>query len=223
MKRIFIAVFAVFMLGVSSSTAFNLKDLFGGSSSSSETATTGDSKSSSGGLLDAIGGFVNNTIANNKFTIDDLVGSWEYTSPAVSFQSDNALKKIGGAGAATALENKLEPYYKQLGFTKTSLVVEKDHSFVLKMGVLTLKGVVEKDASGMLEFSFSAFGKVSLGKVKANATKAGSTLNLTFDATKMIQLLTKVSSVLNNSTLNTLASLLNSYDGVYMGFKLKKK
>lgn len=191
-------------------------------SAPASSSSADESTSSSGGILGAIGGFINNTIANNKFTIDDLVGTWNYTSPAVSFQSDNALKKIGGAGAATAVENKLEPYYTRLGFNKTTLTVAADHSFTMKMGLITLKGTVEKDDAGKLVFSFSAFNKISLGKVAANATKAGSTLNLTFDATRMIELLTKVSSVLNNTTLNALTSLLNSYDGIYMGFKLKK-
>lgn len=235
MKKIITAVMAILVMGATCAYAFDPKDLLNGlrgaassSSEKSEETTSADNKDSGssdkgGGILGAIGSFINNTVANNKFTVDDLVGTWNYTSPAVSFQSENALKKIGGAGAATALEAKLEPYYKQLGFTRTSLVVEEDHSFTMKMGLLVLRGVVEKDENDGLVFSFSAFGKVSLGKVHANATKAGNTLNLTFDATKMIQLLTKVSSVLNNTTLNALTTLLNSYDGVYMGFKLKKE
>ncbi|MDE6575346.1 MAG: DUF4923 family protein, partial [Muribaculaceae bacterium] len=188
-----------------------------------EQTSDSDNTSSSGGILGTIGSFVNNTIANNRFSIDDLNGTWKYTSPAVSFQSNNALKKIGGAGAATALENKIEPYYTRLGFNKTTLTVDADHNFVLKMGVLTLKGTVEKDSDDMLVFAFNAFGKISLGKLKANATKAGSTLNLTFEATKMIEILSKVASVLNNTTLTTLTNLLESYDGVYIGFKLKKQ
>ena len=61
----------------------------------------------------------------------------------------------------------------------------------------------------------------SIGKVDAVATKSGSTLNLTFDATKFIKVLTSVAGKLNISTLNTLASLLNGYDGIYMGFSMK--
>ena len=223
MKKLFSLAIAMLAASAISASAFDPKDLLnglgGGSSDKSETT---DSKSSSG-LLDALGGFVNNVTANSKFTVDDLVGSWSYTSPAVSFQSENALKNIGGAGAATAVESKLEPYYTKLGFNKTTLTVAEDHTFTLKMGVLTLKGTVEKESKDSeLVFNFNAFGKISLGKVNAHATKSGSTLNLTFDATRMVQILTKVSSVLNSTAVNTLASLLNSYDGIYMGFKLKK-
>ena len=167
--------------------------------------------------------FSENVVANDKFSVDDLVGDWSYGSPAVSFQSDNALKKIGGAGAATAVENKLAPYYKTIGLDKTTLTVDAEHNFSMKLGVAQLKGTIEKAEDGSLVFAFNAFGKISLGKVSAHATKAGSTLNLTFDATRLIQILTKVAGVLNNSTLKAVTDLVNSYDGIYIGFKLKKQ
>lgn len=227
MRKIFTAVLLIMAVASASASTFDPRDLLGGLTGSKDTTNntsgkTEDKQSGLGGVLGALGGLVNNAMANSNFTVDDLVGTWQYTSPAVTFQSDDALKKIGGAGAATAVESKLEPYYKRLGFDKTSLVVAEDHTFTLKMGVLTLKGTVEKDDTDKsLVFNFNAFGKVPLGKVKANATKAASTLNLTFDATKLIALLTKVSSALNISTLNTVANLLNGYDGIYIGFKLK--
>ena len=219
MKK-FITTVLLALVVSASSYAFDIKDLFGGKETT-ETESTSGSDNGSSGILGAIGSFVNSVTANSNFSVDDLVGTWNYTSPAVTFDSENALKNVGGAAAATAVESKLEPYYTRLGFDKTSLVVDADHNFTLKMGLLTLKGTIEKDDEGMV-FSCSAFGKVSLGQVRANATKSGSTLNLTFDATKMVQLLTKVSSVLNSTALNTLTTLLNSYDGIYMGFKLKK-
>lgn len=199
--------------------AQSLKDILGNLAGS---VASGDSTSSSN-PLGKLGSILGNVVANDKFTIDDLVGKWDYVSPAVSFQSDNALKKIGGAGAATAVEDKLAPYYKTLGLTRTSLTVDAEHNFTMKLGVAQLKGTIEKDdESGDLIFAFNAFGKVSLGKVSAHATKAGSTLNLTFDATRLVQILTKVAGVLNNATLKAVTDLVNSYDGIYMGFKLKE-
>lgn len=236
MKKTLTAFLAALVIGVSSAYAFDPKDLLKGlgnatsqsqSESSSNDQTGGTSSdagstANGGGILGAIGGFINNAMANNKFSVDDLVGTWNYTSPAVTFQSENALMNIGGAGAATALENKLEPYYTKLGFNKTTLTVDKEHNFELKMGLLQLKGTVEKGDDNSLVFNFAAFGKIPLGKVSANATKAMNTLNLTFEATRLVQMLTKLTSVLNMSSVNALASLLNSYDGIYLGFKLKK-
>ncbi len=222
MKKIILSALAASV--AASASAFDPKDLLGnlGKLNGDSTTTTGDSQST-GGVLGSLGSLIGNVVANNKFSIDDLVGTWSYSSPAVSFQSENALMKIGGAGAATAVENQLAPYYQRLGFTNTSLTVDADHNFTLKMGLLVLKGTVEKDEedNGLI-FNFNAFGKISLGKVKANATKAGKTLNLTFDATRLIQMLTKISSKLNIKTLSTLSTILNNYDGIYIGYKLKQ-
>lgn len=221
MKKIILSALAASV--AASASAFDPKDLLGNLGKlNGDTTTTGDSQST-GGVLGSLGSLIGNVVANNKFSIDDLVGTWSYSSPAVSFQSENALMKIGGAGAATAVENQLAPYYQRLGFTNTSLTVDADHNFTLKMGLLVLKGTVEKDEEDNgLVFNFNAFGKISLGKVKANATKAGKTLNLTFDATRLIQMLTKISSKLNIKTLSTLSTILNNYDGIYIGYKLKQ-
>ncbi|MDE6134752.1 MAG: DUF4923 family protein, partial [Muribaculaceae bacterium] len=155
MKKIIIAAaFITSALCAPNAAAFDpsalLNALRGDSTATVENSSEKENSSgnSSGGILGALGGFINNTIANNKFTVDDLVGSWSYVSPAVSFQSDNALMKIGGAGAATAVESKLEPYYKTLGFNRMTLTVADDHSFEMKLGILILKGTVEKDDDG---------------------------------------------------------------------------
>lgn len=222
MKKLFIAALALMI--ATSASAFDPKDLLGRLKGDSGSETESQSDNNGGGVLGAIGGLVGNLVANKNFSVDDLVGTWDYTSPAVSFQSENALMKIGGAGAATAVEDKLAPYYDKLGFNKAQLTVDAEHNFTLKLGVLTLQGQVTKDEqSKELYFNFNAFGKVSLGKLKANATKSGKTLNLTFEATKLIKILTSISSKLNIQTLSTLSSLLDSYDGIFIGFKLKQK
>ncbi len=218
MKFITLCIAAIISLSSVTIQAQSIKDILGGLAGSSDSTGT-----SSSNPLGALGSVLGNVLANDKFTVDDIVGSWNYSSPAVSFQSDNALKKIGGAGAATAVENKLAPYYKTIGLTNTTLTVDADHNFTMKLGVAQLKGTIEKAEDGGLVFAFNAFGKISLGKVSAHATKAGSTLNLTFDATKLIQILTKVAGVLNNTTLKAVTDLVNSYDGIYIGFKLNKQ
>jgi len=219
MKKTILTIALALLTASANVHAFDLKDLLGGSGDSEETTGSGNSGS---GILDALGGFVQNVTANNKFTVDDLVGTWEYSSPAVTFQSDDALKKIGGAGAAGVVESKLEPYYDKFGLNQVVLTVETDHTFTMKVRFASLQGTIEKDDEGMLEFTFSAFGKVKLGTVKACATKSMNMLNITFDAQRLISILDKVASVAKVSSLSTLSQLLASYDGIYMGFKLKQ-
>lgn len=217
MKKTLICALMAMTMVFGEARAFDLKDLFGKKDSTTETSA--DEKSD--GILGALGSFIGNMTANKNFTVDDIVGQWSYTAPSVSFKSENALKNVGGAAAATAVENKLAPYYKTLGITRTTLTIAKDHTFSMKMGIIPLKGTVAKTDDGRLEFTFTGITGRSLGKVDAVATKSGSSLNLTFDATKFIKVLTSVAGKLNISTLNTLASLLNGYDGIYMGFRLK--
>ncbi len=171
-----------------------------------------------------IGGLIGKAVESKSFGVDDIVGVWKYTSPAVSFESDNVLKNLGGAGASSVVEGKLTPYYQRLKLNKTELTVDESHNFVLKLGLVTLKGTVEKgEGDEGLVFNFNALGGKSLGSMKAHATKAGQTLNLTFDATKLVNILTQISSKVNVKTLSTLTTMLNSYDGIYMGFKLKSE
>ena len=217
MKKVIICAVMALTMVCAEAQSFSLRDLFG----KKDAATENSADDNSDGILGALGSFIGNMTANKNFTVDDIVGQWSYSSPAVSFKSENALKNVGGAAAATAVENKLAPYYKTLGFTRTTLTIAKDHTFSMKMGIIPLKGTVEKTEDGRLEFAFTGITGRSIGKVDAVATKSGSTLNLTFDATKFIKVLTSVAGKLNISTLNTLASLLNGYDGIYMGFSMK--
>ena len=123
----------------------------------------------------------------------------------------------------STIEGKIEPYYTRIGLTNLVLTVAEDHTFTMKAKMATLKGTITQDEKGELTFNFSALKKISLGKVSAKASKAGSTLILTFDVSKLISLMEKVSSITGNSSVKALSKMLSSYDGLYLGFKLKKQ
>lgn len=165
---------------------------------------------------------VQNITASSNFEAKDLVGTWNYSSPAVSFKGDNALANVGGAAASTTIEDKLAPYYQKAGFQNSQLVVKDDLSFTWKIGSFTLTGTIEKPNDGNLVFNFSALGKVSIGKVECYATKSGSTVSLTFDASKILSIAQKISSISSNSTFKSVNSLLSNYKDMYLGAKLKR-
>lgn len=217
-KYMLAALFAALMsFGAGAQSLSDIFSRLGGQSQDS----TSTSSSTTGGLAGAIGSVVGSLTSTNKFAVEDLVGTWKYSSPAVGFASDNALKKIGGAAASAALEQKLEPYYTKSGLTSVALTVAEDLSFTMSIKKLNLKGTISKDEDNNLVFSFSAFGKIKLGEVKAIATKSGKTLSIVFDATKLMKLLDTVSSVAKLQSLSTLNALLKQYDGLYLGFKMK--
>lgn len=174
-----------------------------------------------GSLLNSGLQTIQNATASTKFDAKDLIGTWEYISPAVSMKGDNALSNIGGAAAATTLENKIAPYYQKLGLQNTKLVVNDDLTFNLNAGAAKLTGTIEKDGDNLV-FNFSAFGKIKIGKIDCVATKSGSTLNLTFDASKLLSLAKTISSLASNTSISTISSLLSNYDGLYLGAKMKR-
>ena len=194
----------------------DLKDLL-------NSVTSGKSSSdNNSNPLGSLGSVISNLTASSSFELADLQGTWDYQSPAVTFQSDNVIQKAGGAAAASTSEGKMAPYYEKAGITSLQLTVDAENNFTMKLKRGSLKGTVSKDEQGNLEFNFSAFGKIKLGKVSAFATKSGNTLNLTFDVSKLISIVKSVSSVSGISSLNTISSLLSSYDGIYAGFKLNR-
>ena len=213
-SKTFIALAFAAVCSLSASATGDLKDIL-------NSVTSGSSSDKGSNPLGAIGNAISNLTASSKFEIEDLRGTWVYSSPAVTFKSDNALQKVGGAAAATTIENKLAPYYQKAGITALKLTVDEKNNFTMQLKKGSLKGTVSKDENGNLQFNFNAFGKIKLGKISAYATKSGKTLNLTFDVSKLISIVKTVSSVSGISSLNTISSLLSSYDGIYAGFKLK--
>lgn len=174
--------------------------------------------------MNALSGIFSSLTSSSNFEISDIVGTWDYQSPAVSFKSDAALSKIGGMAASVALEDKLTPYYNAAGLNSLVLTVNSDDTFTMKIKSITLSGTISKDdEAGSLTFSFSAFGKVSIGKVSAMAQKsATNNLTLTFDASRVISIIEKVADIAKIQSLETLSSLLSNYEGVYAGARLVK-
>lgn len=218
MKRILLLVSACMMMSVFSANAFDIKSAL----KNAAGAAAQSSNQSGSGIGDIISG-VTNLLGITDVTIADLEGTWTYVKPAIAFQSDNLLQKAGGTAAATVIENKLEPYYKKTGITAMSLTVNADSTFTMGVNKIQLKGKLEKNSDGNFVFNFQAFGKVKIGQFTSVITKSGNNIDVTFDASKLLALVTKIASISGNSTLGTLSSLLNSYDGMNAGFQLAKQ
>lgn len=186
----------------------------------------GNGEGSNSTALSGIQGLVEGLISKSNLTEEDLVGDWQYAAPAVAFQSDNLLQKAGGAAAAGVIEEKLTPYYAKVGITNLTASFSADKTFKFKINRITLTGTFEKDTNsetGDFIFTFKAGGKLPLGNFKTHVEKVGnSKLSLTFDASKLISLVNTIASVSGRSSLKTVATMLNSYDGLNCGFELSK-
>lgn len=207
---------------LSASAQSNLGSLLGGLKNLGGSADTEQSGSGSS-LGNVVSGVLGGLLSTEKVKPESMVGTWKYTSPAVSFKSENFLQKAGGSAMAGVIEGKLEPYYKTAGLTKLELTVEEDKSFSMKTGFITLKGTIEADGDGQLTFHFQA-GKINIGSMTAYVEMtAGRTMSLMFDVTKLVQVIKAVGSVSGSTAIKGISSLLDSYEGICAGFKLAKQ
>lgn len=184
------------------------------------------------GLKDILGGGkTGSTVVNalqgifskSDITVADMAGEWRSSGPAVSFKSDNFLQKAGGIAGAAAIESQLEPYYEQYGLNGMILTIDPDGNFTMKVKKITLKGVITPtDEKGAFLFKFQAFGKISLGSLTTYAATTGKTLDIMFDATKLKQLITTVANISGMKLAKAAGSILESYDGACIGFKMDK-
>lgn len=216
---LFLATVAVMMPSLAS--AQSIKDILSGLGKSDSTET---SAGQSSGKLGDILGTIGKITGNDKVTISSLAGHWSYQGPAVSFKSDNFIKKAGGVAGATAIEKKIEPYFDKAGLQNLAIEFGADSTFTMTVKKAKFTGTLSTTGDGhSFVFSFKAAGKIKLGNMTGYVAKeSADKISLTFDATKLITLVDKIASISGNSSLKAASSLLNSYDGMTVGFKLKK-
>lgn len=191
--------------GVNLANAQGLSDLFKGDSGQT------------------INNILNGVFSSSDITIDDLQGKWVSNGPAVCFQGEGFLKKAGGIAAAATIESKLAPYYTKYGLNNAVVTIDDQANFTIELKALKLKGTISqpKDADpGVFEFSFTALGAIPLGSVTTYVQKTSQSMDLMFDATKMMKVVSAVAKFTGVKLASTLSSILDSYDGLCVGFRL---
>lgn len=216
---LFIAIVTLF--GTPASANPDITDLLKGAAASLSGGKGSDDTNN--GVLYGLQGLVEGLISKSNLTEADLIGNYKYSAPAVAFQSDNLLKKAGGSAAAGVITAKIAPYYEKVGITSLTATFNEDKTFLFTIKKVKLSGTFEKDPdseTGDFIFKFNVGGKIPLGQFKSHVEKVGSKLTITFDASKLITLVNTIASVSGQKTLQGVASMLNSYDGLNCGFEL---
>lgn len=155
----------------------------------------------------------------------NLAGQWNYVSPAVQLEGDNALKNATGSLAAGELEKKLADMCEKVGIKagSFSMTFEEDNSFVMTLKSKDLKGTYTLDSDAKtVTLDFSSGKNFSFTKKTAQVTLLDNELNLLFEADKLLDLLSKLSSWSSNTTLQAANSLLEQYDGIKLGFSFNR-
>ena len=166
-----------------------------------------------------VGNIFTSVIGLDKVTEKGLIGTWRYDSPGVAFTSENLLAKAGGEVAATKIEQELTPYFQQAGLTSqnTSVVFNEDKTFKI-----TLAG---KSFSGTWTFD-EATAKVTLQglllTINCYAKREYGGIALLFESKKLLTILQTVAMLSGNSTAQKVGDLSKNYDGIRIGFDMKK-
>lgn len=160
-----------------------------------------------------------NALTGNTEAID-MTGTWTYASSAVEFESENLLMKAGGAAAATMAENKLNEQLKKVGITdgKMTFTFNADSTFVSTVGKKKLSGTYSYDPSSQ-QVDLKYLRLLNL-HAKVNCTP--SSMELLFNSDKLLKLMSFIGSKSNSTALKTVSSLADNYDGMMLGFELKK-
>ncbi|MBX9188499.1 DUF4923 family protein [Bacteroides sp. K03] len=159
-----------------------------------------------------------NAVTGNQ-TID-MTGTWTYSGSAIEFESDNLLQKAGGAAAASIAEKKLDEQLAKVGIKdgQVSFTFNADSTFTSTVGKRTMTGTYSYDATDKVVHL--RYFKLLNMNAKVNCTSTN--MDLLFNSDKLLKLIAFISSKSSSTTLKTISSLADSYDGMMLGFALKK-
>lgn len=171
---------------------------------------------------DILSGVVQTVVGDKATTETSLIGTWNYVGPDCQLKGDDILKNIGGVAAGEEVEKKMEALYVKTGLNTIQYTFNEDNTCSY-----TIKG---KKIEGTYEFNPEAktvtitTGRFGV-KTVANVVTLGSNMSFVFDANKIFSVVKTITGVA--STVNTSASAINQlieqFDGMMIGFELKKQ
>jgi hypothetical protein len=153
---------------------------------------------------------INNTIS----------GQWTYSAPSVDVSGKNLLAGMGKPIAKGKLKKKLKNAYKKLGLDKArpQFTFNQDGTCAVSLLGMSMKGSYNYNPSDE-KITLKWHGIPMTARLKRDGKKK---LHLTFDADKLLSLLSLASKVSDNSALKALSFLLDNYQDVMVGFEMKK-
>ena len=183
--------------------------------SGANAGTTGGAASALGSVLTSLLG------GSSAVTASDLQGTWTYRKADCVFETQNLLLKAGGEMAATKIESQLESQLGKVGITPgaCSFTFNSDGTYVATIGQYNLTGNYTLNTkSNTLTMTYLA----GIGRISPKVVKTGASISLLFEGDKLLSMVQKVGKLTSNSTVNSLSSLINSYDGMLVGMQLSK-
>ena len=160
-------------------------------------------------------------IARETWLINNTIkGEWTYSGPSVDVSGKNVLAGLGKPLAKSKLKKKLKEAYKKMGLTKIKpqFAFDPDGTCTIQILGRKVKGTYYYNPD-LEKITMKWHGVPVTAKLKRDGKKK---LHLTFDADKLLSLISLVSSFSDSSTVKALGTLIDNYDDVLIGFELKK-
>lgn len=183
---------------------------------------SGANAGTTGGAASALGSVLTNLLGGSSaVTASDLQGTWTYRKADCVFETQNLLLKAGGEMAATKIESQLESQLGKVGITPgaCSFTFNSDGTYVATIGQYNLTGNYTLNSkTNTLTMTYLA----GIGRISPKVVKTGASISLLFEGDKLLSMVQKVGKLTSNSTVNSLSSLINSYDGMLVGMQLSK-
>ena len=167
-----------------------------------------------------------NTLTGNVIKFSDLQGNWNYVEPACKMTSDDKLKEVGGTLMSSALEKKITTVYTKAGIVpgKFSYTFNSDSTFTNVIGKKTLKGTYSLDEKNkVLVLSYKLGNAFTVKRTEVQLAKSGEQMSRLFNVDGLMKFVKVLSSMMKKSdSSSSLSSLLEGYDGMLLGFEMKK-
>lgn len=170
---------------------------------------------------------------NEVFTITDddianetrrinlaLQGEWKYNAPSVGLSGKDLLAGVAKPLAKSKLKKKLKNAYKKIGLDKArpQFIFNVDGTCSVKMLGASMKGTYNYNPTTE-KISFKWHGLPLTANLRKDGKKK---LHLTFDADKLLNLMSFLGQFSDSSAVKALSMLLDNYEDVMVGFELKK-
>ena len=171
-------------------------------------------------LKSILSGVAKAVVGNKAKTASSIIGTWTYSGPECQFESENLLAKAGGEMAAKEVEEKMIAVYNKVGMNNIRYTFNEDGTYSYQMKKRTVTGsYVFDDAAKTITMT----GKLGL-KTVAYVTVTGNDMSMVFKADKLMSILKTITGAASkvNSTAATINSVAEAYDGLMLGFELKK-
>ena len=187
----------------------------------SACSSTRANSSSKGLHPDQVFTITDDNIARETQQINNMIqGQWTYKGPSVDVSGKNLPAGIGKPIAKGKIKKKLKNAFKDIGLDRVrpQFIFNVDGTCAISLLGKKLNGTYNYNPD-QEKIYIKWHGLPVTANLKRNGNKK---LHITFDADRLISLLTLAGRFSDSSAIKALSKLMDNYEDVMVGFELKK-